>query len=97
MKTIHITLNGTTYPARLVMGALLLYKHETGNDITTLQSDDLEAGLMLLYCCAKCSSQAQGIDFPYDFQTFANTITPDDLTQWNQSIAEDSTKKKTKA
>ena len=90
-----IVINGKTYPCYLVMGAFLLFKRETGKDVSQLKQENLEDLLMLMWCCVKCSTQAEGQEFPLDFETFCNTITPDMLTQWNQQISSMDEKKTT--
>lgn len=92
MKTFYIEIGGSSYPARLVMGALLMYKRETGKDVNSLETDDLEGMMRLIWCCVKCASQAEGIDFGYDFETFCNLITPGDLEQWNSAMTEEKKK-----
>ena len=92
MKTVRI--NGKDYPARFVMGAMLLYKRETGKDVSDLKQDDVEGLLWLMWCCIKCACQAEAVDFPYDFETFCNTITPQDVEAWNIGMAESNGKKK---
>ena len=90
-----IVINGKTYPCYLVMGAFLLFKRETGKDVSQLQQENLEDLLMLMWCCLKCSAQAAGQEFPFDFETFCNTITPDMLTLWNAQISSMDEKKTT--
>lgn len=92
MKTVRI--NGKDYPARFVMGAMLLYKRETGEDVSELKQDDVEGMLRLMWCCIKCASQAEKVDFEYDFETFCNTITPQDVEGWNRQMALEGDKKK---
>lgn len=85
---LKIKINGKEYPARLVMGALLLFKRESGKDVNELNNDNMEDGMLLIWCCAKCSCQAEGVAFDYDFETFCNSVTPQDVTDWNNSMAE---------
>ncbi len=64
---LKIKLKGKTYPCDMVMGAFLLFKRETGKDVSQLKQDNLEDLLMLMWCCVKCASQSDGVEFPYDF------------------------------
>ncbi|PTL33368.1 hypothetical protein C7120_01740 [Prevotella sp. oral taxon 376] len=93
---LKVELNGKEYPCGLVMGALLRFKRETGKDVSQMKQDDLEDLLMLMWCCVKCSSQAENIDFPMDFETFCNSITPAVLNGWNERIGEAAQKKRAK-
>lgn len=80
---------------RLTMGAMLLFKRETGKSVDQLDgSADMELLLQFMYCCVKCSCKAEGIDFDVDFETFCCTITPQDVAQWSQSVNGGETKKK---
>lgn len=88
-----ITLRGVEYPCRLVMGALLLFKRETGKDVAQMDAEALEDVLMLLWCCVKCACQADGVEFKWDFETFCNTITPDEVRQWNEDMMRHEEKK----
>ncbi len=94
MKTIRI--NGKDYPVRFVMGAMLLYKRETGQDVSSLKQDDVEGMLMLMWCCIKCACQAEKVDFDYDFETFCNSITPQEVAEWNAMISAESAGEKKK-
>lgn len=77
-----------------VMGAMLLFKRETGKDVGQLGQDNLEDMLMLMWCCVKCASQAEGKEFPLDFETFCNTITPAMVSEWNAQLKETNEKKR---
>ena len=50
---IKITLKGKEYPCGFVMGAFLMFKRETGKDVSQIKQDDLEELLMLMWCCVK--------------------------------------------
>mgnify|MGYP006972565289 FL=1 len=89
---LKIKINGKEYPARMVMGALLLFKREAGKDVSELK-DDMEDALRLMWCCVKCASQAEGVAFDLDFETFCNSITPQDVAEWNASMAAQDKKK----
>lgn len=89
---LRIEIKGKEYPCRLVMGALLMYKRESGEDVSEMKSDDMEKVLLLMWCCLKCSCQAEGVSFDYDFESFCNLITPDDVSAWNSSIGEEKKK-----
>jgi hypothetical protein len=77
-----IRINEKEYPLYVTMGALLRYKRETGRDAGELKGDSLEDVLMLMWCCVVCASQAHNIEFPLDFETFCNSITPKQVNDW---------------
>lgn len=91
---IKISIKGKEYPCGFVMGALLMFKRETGKDVSQLKQTDLEDLLMLMWCCVKCASQAEGKEFPLDFETFCNTITPAMVSEWNAQLKETTEKKR---
>lgn len=91
---IKITLKGEEYPCDFVMGAFLMFKRETGKDVSQIKQDDLEELLMLMWRCVKCASQAGGIEFPMDFETFCNSITPNVLNEWNEQVNQPAEKKR---
>lgn len=88
-----IIIAGKEYPCDFVMGAFLLFKRETGKDVSQMKQDDLEDLLMLMWCCVKCTTQAEGDEFPLDFETFCNSITPAVLNGWNEKISTEAEKK----
>lgn len=86
-KNIHlIEIEGREYPVRMVMGALLMYKRQTGDDASAMDPDDVEALLTLFYCCVACACKAEGVEWPYTFEEFCNVITPQDVAAWNRSM-----------
>jgi len=91
-----IEVKGKEYPCEFVMGAFLRFKRETGKDVSQMKQDDLEDLLMLMWCCVKCTTQAEGDEFPLDFETFCNSITPAVLNRWNEKISAAAEKKSMK-
>lgn len=87
-NTYHIILAGVAYPARMVMGALLRFRRETGRDVSQMDQTDVGDLLLLLWCCVAAASHADGIAFPYDYDTFCDMITPEDVARWNEAMAE---------
>lgn len=91
-----IEVKGHLYPCEFVMGAFLLFKRETGKDVSQMKQDDLEDLLMLMWCCVKCATQSEGSEFPLDFETFCNSITPSVLNSWNEKVSSSVEKKNLK-
>ncbi len=88
-----IKIRDKEYPCDFVMGAFLRFKRETGKDVSQIKQDDLEDLLMLMWCCVKCTTQAEGDEFPLDFDTFCNSITPSVLADWSAKVNDVSEKK----
>lgn len=82
-----VTFNGKTYPMALTMGAILEFKRMTGNDVSSLEGDDLEGLLAICYCCLVSACRAKGMEFPYSLQTFADSCTIEDINTMSAQIA----------
>lgn len=94
MKEMRISVGGRELPCRLTMGAMLLFKRQTGKDLNQIQGEDLEAMLTLLWCCVKSACRAEGVEFDVDFEMFCDMITPDEMALWNKAMETEQDKKK---
>lgn len=81
-----IEVGGKAYPCRLTMGAMLLFKRNTGKDVSQMDASDMEDLLMLMWCCIVCACKADGIEFDTDFELFTCRITPQDVNRWNEAF-----------
>lgn len=77
-----IQIKGTEYPCRVTMGAMLRYKRESGEDVSKLKDDNLEGLVLFLWCCVKSACNADGVDFHYGFDEFADALSPKELNQF---------------
>ena len=82
----RIKIGTHTVPCRITMGALLRYKRETGKDASQMAASDVEAMLMLMYCCCKSASKADGEAFDMDFELFCDSLEPSAINEFNASI-----------
>lgn len=73
------------FPCRQTMGAFLRFKRETGREATEI-TNDLTDLLTFLYCCAASASAADGIEFNFTLEEFADRISPDELNQWTAAM-----------
>ncbi len=94
MKEMRISVGGRELPCRLTMGAMLLFKRQTGKDLNQIQGEDLEAMLTLLWCCVKSACRAEGVEFNVDFEMFCDMITPEEMALWNKAMETEQDKKK---
>lgn len=94
MKEMRISVGGRELPCRLTMGAMLLFKRQTGKDLNQIQGEDLEAMLTLLWCCVKSACRADGVEFNVDFEMFCDMITPEEMALWNKAMETEQDKKK---
>lgn len=93
MKEIEI--NGRTYPCRVTMGAMLRFKRTTGGDIAQVESTDMVGLITFLYCCVASACNADGVEFGLDLDTFADSLTAEDVNRF-YTEQEAATKKKAK-
>lgn len=80
MKEIEI--NGRTYPCRVTMGAMLRFKRMTGGDIAQVESTDMVGLITFLYCCVASACNADGVEFGLDLDTFADSLTAEDVNRF---------------
>lgn len=88
MKRIEININGTAYPCSPTMGAMLRFKEQTGREITQIDPSSLSDLCTYLWCCVKAGAKREGKEFDLSLMDFADSLTPDDMAEWNAAIME---------
>lgn len=88
MKRIEITINGTAYPCSPTMGAMLRFKEQTGREITQIDPSSLSDLCAYLWCCVASCAKREGKPFDLSLMDFADSLTPDDMAEWNAAITE---------
>lgn len=73
------------FPCRQTMGAFLRFKRETGREATEM-TNDLTDLLTFLYCCTASAAAADGMEFNFTLEEFADRISPDELSQWTAAM-----------
>lgn len=86
MKRIEITINSTAYPCSPTMGAMLRFKQETGREITEIDPTSFTDLCTYLWCCVASAAKREGIPFDLPLMEFADSLTPEDMTEWNAAI-----------
>lgn len=86
MKQIEIKINGEAYPCRPTMGAMLRFKQETGKEITEIDPTSFTDLCTYLWCCVASAAKREGKKFEMSLMDFADSIMPEDMTAWGQSI-----------
>lgn len=90
MKRIQLKLsNGENYPAELSIGAMLLFRKETGKEASQADMNSVTDMVTLLWAGVASASEAAGKEFPYTVQQFANRLTSEALAEWTRAIVED--------
>lgn len=88
MNKVEVIVNGEAYPCRPTMGAMLRFKRETGREVTEIQSESFSDMCTYLWCCVASASKHDGRKFDMSLMDFADSITPDDMTAWANSLHE---------
>ena len=81
-----ITAQGRALPCYPTMGAMLRFKRRTGKEVQQIQSDDTEQLFLFLFCCVQSACARDGVDFQLDEMQFADTLTPQEMQQWAESL-----------
>ena len=87
MPKIEIMINGKEYPCRQTMGAMLRFKKETGKEVTEL-GNSLSDMCAYLFCCVASACKHDGVKFDMSLMDFADSLTPEDMAEWNAAIME---------
>lgn len=90
MKHIVITINGEAYPCSPTMGAMLRFTQETGREITEINASSFSDLCTYLWCCVVAASNREGKKFEMSLMDFADNLTPEDMTGWQQAIISNS-------
>lgn len=98
MKTVKITIEGKEYPMRATMGAMDIFKKETGKDPSEMQQDSPVDITVFIYGCVKSACRKDKVDFPYSLEEFEDSVDVDTILEWSDELSrqtprEDSKKK----
>lgn len=89
MPKIEVKVNGEVFPCRSTMGAMLRFKEMTGKEVTEIDGKGFSDLCAYLYCCVKSASAKDGKKFDMSFMEFADSISPDDMQKWADSVVAD--------
>lgn len=89
MKKVELTINGKAFPCRPTMGAMLRFKRETGREVTQIDASSFTDLCTYLWCCVVSACKHDGIKFNMALLDFADCITPEDMTEWSDSVTSD--------
>lgn len=84
MNNIVLT-TGESLPTEPSLGAMLLFRKETGREATEANLASLEDVSALLWANTKAACDVAGIEFRYDVQQFANRVSPQALSEWTRA------------
>lgn len=76
---------GKKYPARITMGAHLIYREQTGEDFTKAATRGAVGGIevaTLMWASVRAACRADGVEFTASFEEFCDHVTPDEASEW---------------
>lgn len=88
MKKLEITINGTSYPCKMTLGAMLRFKELTGKEVSEISQTEVSAMATLLYCCAASGASSEGKSLDLTPVQFCDNISAEDLNAWASAVAE---------
>ncbi len=81
-----IKIGERSLPCRVTMGTMVRYKRQTGRDISSLDTSDIEGMVLFLWCCVVSACRADGVEFTMDFEEFGDRLEPADLTGFYEGM-----------
>ena len=84
-----VKIGGKEYPCRITMGAMLRFRRETGYDVNQLKSDNTSDYIIFIWCCTASACNADGVEFGYSLDDFADRLDPNGLNSLSLGTAED--------
>lgn len=85
-KRVEIMVNGKAYPCRPTMGAMLRFKRETGKEVVGVTNWEFTDLCTFLWCCIVSASKHDGVDFNLSLMDFADSITPEEMADWAETM-----------
>lgn len=93
-KRLYVDVKGVSYPAEVSLGAMLLFKKETGKEVSEIKG--LSDSIIWLWCCVKSASSSTNTPLTMGCQEFADNCTMEVLDEWAEVQNEDNKKSKKK-
>lgn len=86
MKTVKIEIEGKTYPMRATMGAMDIFKKETGKDPSEMDQGSAVELCAFVYGCVKSACRKDKVPFPYDLETFMDSVDVETIVSWSDEL-----------
>ena len=83
-----VKIGGKEYPCRITMGAMLRFRRETGYDVNQIKSDNVADLIIFIWCCTISACNADGVEFDFSLDDFADRLDPTALNSFYQDMAE---------
>lgn len=78
---------GKEYPCRVTMGAMVRFKNAAGKDVSELKQTDISELVLFIFCCVQSACHADNVSFDMDFETFADSLEPDNVNSFYEDMA----------
>lgn len=79
-----VTIKNERYPAFLTMGAMLRYREETGEEVSTIKDGDMAKLVTWMWCAVRGACSRQKRDFDMTLTEFADNVSPKQVREWFQ-------------
>ncbi len=87
MKTKKIKVEGKEYPMRATMGAMDIFKKETGKDPSEMNQESPVEVTVFIYGCVKSACRKDKVDFPYTLEEFMDSVDVDTILSWADELS----------
>lgn len=91
-KKLVVEVEGIKYPAHSSLGAILLFKKETGKEVNEINC--LTDSIIWLWCCVKSASAKTDNPLKMNCQEFADSCDMETLNLWTESQQSENVSKK---
>lgn len=78
-QKVPLIIDGKEYPCRVTMGAMVRYKHASGQDVSAIDEKAVSDLILFMWCCVVSACKADGVPFDMEFEDFADRLEPDAL------------------
>lgn len=82
----QVKINGKDYPLRVTLGAQLLFKQDTGKEVSEMNG--VEDFGKYLFFCTRSAAIADGLQLEATFEEFLHAFDQELLDQWEEMQAE---------
>lgn len=90
--SLYVEVDGVSYPAEVSLGAMLLFKKETGKEISEING--LSDTIVWLWCCVKSASSLTSNPLEMKCDEFASRCTMETLEAWTEAQNSEESKKR---
>lgn len=84
-----IKVSGKEYPCRILLGAMLRFKRQTGRDVSEMSPTDTADIITFLWCCVASSCNADGVEFGLSLEDFADGLDSESFKSFYADLSEE--------